>query len=128
MLFVYTALSKLLAPEVFRKAMLNQPLPEAFSLLLVWLLPLAELAVAGLLLLPSLRKWGFATASLLMTGFTGYVSLILWGYFGWVPCSCGGMLEQLSWEQHLGVNLLFWVLSLYGLYTTQKSTTALLKL
>ncbi|WP_224995050.1 MauE/DoxX family redox-associated membrane protein [Cesiribacter sp. SM1] len=127
MLFAYTALSKLLAPEAFRRAMLNQPLPEAFSHQLVWLLPLAELLTAGLLLYPPLQKWGFALATGLMTSFTSYVCLILLGYFDYVPCSCGGMLEQLSWEQHLGVNLLFWALSLYGFYTTLRPNTTLRK-
>jgi putative oxidoreductase len=124
-LFAYTAFSKLLTPEAFRKAMLNQPLPETMSHLLVWLLPLTELAVAGLLLYPPWRRWGFALASGLLTGFTAYTGLILSGYFGYVPCSCGGLLEQLSWEQHLWVNLLFWGLSLCGLaITRQPSATS----
>ncbi|EMR01016.1 MauE/DoxX family redox-associated membrane protein [Cesiribacter andamanensis] len=49
-LFAYTALSKLLAPGVFREALLNQPLPEGLSLSLVWAIPLAELLAVGLLL------------------------------------------------------------------------------
>ncbi|EMR00915.1 MauE/DoxX family redox-associated membrane protein [Cesiribacter andamanensis] len=113
-LFAYTALSKLLAPEVFREALLNQPLPEGLSLSLVWAIPLAELLAVGLLLYAPWRKWGFVLSGGLMLLFTGYVSLVVLGYLGERPCSCGGILERLSWEQHLLVNLLFYTLSLWG--------------
>ena len=116
MLFAYTASSKVQAPDAFYKALLNQPLPPALSSQLVWALPLLELGAAGLLLYPPFRRWGFALSSLLLLGFTGYILLILLNAFGYVPCACGGILEQLSWEQHLLVNLFFWALSLIGLF------------
>lgn len=119
-LFAYTAISKLQDVALFRKAMLNQPLPEALSSQLVWAVPLLELLAVGLLLYRPLQRWGFALASLLMALFTGYVALILLGQFGYIPCSCGGILESLSWEQHLFLNLLFLVLSLSGLALATK--------
>ena len=122
MLFVYTAVSKLQDLEGFRQAMLNQPLPEGLTVPLVWAVPLGELLAAGLLLYRPLQLWGFALASLLMGLFTGYTGLILLGQFSFVPCSCGGMLESLSWEQHLPVNSFFWILSLAGLFLTIKYT------
>jgi putative oxidoreductase len=125
MLFAYTAVSKLQDMEGFQKAMLNQPLPEALSSQLVWALPLGELLAAGLLLYRPLQVWGFTLASLLTGAFTGYALLILLGQFSFIPCSCGGMLESLSWEQHLLVNSLFLILSLGGLYLAlnQKSSS-----
>ncbi len=122
MLFAYTAISKLLEPALYQQAMRNQPLPESFTNLLLWAVPTAELLAVALLFFPILRVWGFALASGLMMAFISYVLLILGGYFSYVPCSCGGMLAQLSWEQHLWVNLLFLSLALYGLYITLKST------
>ena len=116
MLFAYTAVSKLQDMEGFRKAMLNQPLPEWLADQLVWAVPLGELLTAGLLLYQPLQLWGFVLASLLMGAFTGYALLIILEQFPFIPCSCGGMLESLSWEQHLLVNSFFWVLSLSGLY------------
>jgi uncharacterized membrane protein YphA (DoxX/SURF4 family) len=122
MLFAYTAISKLLEPTFYRQAMHNQPLPEPLINLLLWAVPTVELLTVVLLLILPLRGWGFTLASGLMTAFTGYVLLILGGYFDYVPCSCGGILAQLSWEQHLWVNLLFLSLALYGLYITLKPT------
>lgn len=123
-LFAYTAVSKLQDMEGFRKAMLNQPLPEWLADQLAWVVPLAELLAAGLLLYRPLQVWGFVLASLLMGAFTGYALLIILEQFPFIPCSCGGMLESLSWEQHLLVNSLFLILSLSGLFLTlkQKST------
>lgn len=120
MLFAYTAVSKLQDVALFRKTMLNQPLPEYLGSQLVWAVPLLELAAVALLLYRPLRLPGFALASLLMGLFTGYVILILLGQFGYIPCSCGGILESLSWEQHLLLNALFWMLSLWGLLLTIK--------
>lgn len=84
-LFAYTAVSKLQDLALFRKAMLNQPLPEALSSQLVWAVPLLELLAVALLLYRPLRLWGFALGSLLMGLFSGYVALILLGQFGTFP-------------------------------------------
>ena len=123
-LFAYTALSKLQAPDVFLKAMLNQPLPEWLSSPLVWAIPLLEGLAVFLLLYRPLRLWGFLLSSGLMLLFTGYVLLILQGSFGYVPCSCGGMLEGLSWEQHLWVNLFFLAVSLWGFFKSLQIHTS----
>jgi antibiotic biosynthesis monooxygenase (ABM) superfamily enzyme len=125
MLFTFTAVSKLQDMEGFHKAMLNQPLPEWLAVLLVWAVPLGELLAAALLLYPTLQAWGFLLASLLMGAFTGYALLIILGQFSFIPCSCGGMLESLSWEHHLLMNCLFLIFSLGGLYLAlnQKSSS-----
>lgn len=125
MLFAYTAISKLQDMEGFGKAMLNQPLPEWLAGSLVWAVPLGELLAAGLLLYRPLQLWGFVLASLLMSAFTGYALLIILEQFPFIPCSCGGMLESLSWEQHLLANSLFLILSLSGLILTLKQKPTL---
>jgi len=38
-----------------------------------------------------------------MTAFTVYIFLIL-NYSPFVPCSCGGVLEDLGWWEHLWFN------------------------
>lgn len=49
MLFVYTAISKLLDYETFKGQLLSQPLPYFLSSQLVWAIPGIELLTAGLL-------------------------------------------------------------------------------
>ena len=114
LLFAYTAVSKLVDSETFRGQMLNQPLPETISGQLVWAVPLAELVTAGLLIIKPFRLIGLCCALLLMTGFTLYVALVLFHAFERVPCSCGGIMGSLSWEGHLVVNTLFWLMALAG--------------
>jgi putative oxidoreductase len=114
LLFTYTAVSKLLEFDTFKGQMLNQPLPKFLSSQLVWAVPLAELVTAGLLVIKPFRLIGLCCALLLMTGFTLYVALVLFHVFERVPCSCGGIMESLSWEGHLIVNALFWLMALIG--------------
>ena len=127
LLFTYTAVSKLLDFETFRGQMLNQPLPKLLSSQLVWAVPLAELVTAGLLVIKPLRLIGLCCALLLMTGFTLYVALVLFHAFDRVPCSCGGIMESLSWEGHLIVNALFWLMALTGIVLEVRNKSGAIK-
>lgn len=114
LLFTYTAISKVADLETFRQQMHNQPLPVVINSNLVWFLPVMELLTAALLIVRPLRFIGLCCAFILMTVFTGYIALILLEVFGRIPCSCGGILENLSWTEHLVLNTLLWLLSLLG--------------
>lgn len=119
-LFVYTAVSKLLDFETFRYQMKAQPLPGWISSLTVWMLPAIEM-ITGILLIPSnTRLIGLYISLTFMLLFTGYVILALAGAFGTIPCSCGGIIERFSWEDHLAVNLVFTGLSLAGIILYRK--------
>ena len=119
-LFTYTALSKILDVDTFHKQMLNQPLPETLSQNLVWLVPVSEITTSIFLILKPLRLHGFVLAFLLMLAFTLYVSLILANTFAYIPCSCGGILNTLSWEAHLIFNIVFTLLALAGIIIERK--------
>lgn len=123
LLLAYTGLSKLQDLEGFQQALLKQPLPESLHQPLGWLLPLSEVVAALLLVWKPRRPYGWWLAFGLMTAFTLYVGLILSGAFGYVPCSCGGILERMSWEAHLLLNASAWLLSLLGLHASQGSST-----
>ncbi len=107
LLFVYTAVSKITDWEAFEYQISKQPLPEWFNDLLVWVLPIAELTTSLLLLLRPTRKIGMLISFVLMICFTVYVGLAVLNVFGEVPCSCGGVLQSLSWEAHLVFNAVF---------------------
>lgn len=114
LLFVYTAFSKILGASEFRKQMFNQPLPAWVKPVLVYAIPSLELVASILLMIVSVRIWGFVLSSALMITFTIYVGLVLLGQFDYTPCSCGGIVSTLSWRGHLIFNVVFTVLALIG--------------
>lgn len=124
LLFVYTAVSKLSDFETFRGQMKAQPVAGWISSIAVWTLPSVEMITGILLTFSRTRLIGLCISLALMLTFTGYVSLALAGAFGTIPCSCGGIIGSLSWQDHLAVNLVFTGLSLTGIvvFRTQKKT------
>ena len=119
-LFVYAALSKLLAFDIFQRQMLNQVFRPWFDHLLVCLVPLLEIVAVALLLNKKTGYAGLWLSAALMAAFTAYTGLVLLHFWKRVPCSCGGILGHLSWGPHLLFNSLFLALSIWGIYLEQK--------
>lgn len=115
-LFCYTAIAKLMDVAEFERQLESQVLPYWSKGLLLWLIPASELLLCFLLAFPATRLTGFYGSSLLMTLFTGYIGLVVAGYFERTPCSCGGVLRSMSFEVHLVFNFFFLALSLLGIY------------
>ena len=114
LVFTYAALSKLLAFSLFRMQLGLQPLPNWSKPWLLYLLPLGELGVVGLLLAPRTRPGGFLASIILLTLFSGYILLGILHLFGKVPCSCGGIIRGFTWPQHLVFNLLWLGVAIWG--------------
>lgn len=114
-LWVYAAMSKLLNYEQSRMQMMNQVLPASINRILLWVVPFIEMLIAGLLLFHRTRKAGLFLSVILLLLFSGYVLLVMLNVFGRIPCSCGGVISKLNWEQHLVFNLVFLLLALLGL-------------
>ncbi|RZK99282.1 MAG: hypothetical protein EOO89_31245 [Pedobacter sp.] len=74
----------------------------------------AEALAVVLLSFKKLRLAGFLFSAALMVAFTGYILLILTGYFPKRPCSCGGVLASLGWQSHFYFNLFWAVLAITG--------------
>lgn len=115
-LFCYTAIAKLLDIDEFKRQLAGQALPSWAKAPLVWLIPAAELLISVLLIIPVTRLLGFYGSALLMSLFTGYIALVVAGYFDRTPCSCGGVVRSMNFETHLAFNLFFLTLSLTGIY------------
>ena len=113
-LFVYAALSKLLDYEKFKFQLGGSPFVTKYSTLIAWLLPSIELIVSVLLLIKSTRLWGLFGSFFLMLLFTGYIHIML-NYSSYLPCSCGGIISNMSWGQHLIFNIFFTFFSLIGI-------------
>ena len=115
-LFCYTAVTKLMDLAEFKRQLENQVLPAWSTGLLLWLIPGSELLLCILLAFPATRLAGYYGSAFLMLLFTGYIGLVVAGYFDRTPCSCGGVLRSLSFEAHLMFNLFFLTLSILGIY------------
>lgn len=120
LLFVYAAASKLFDFEDFQIQLSQSTVLSAFSYWISRLVPLTELVLAALLAVPRLRFKALLASLSLMTMFTAYIFIVL--YFSpYVPCSCGGILEKMSWNSHLIFNLVFIVCAIPVLLFQRKS-------
>lgn len=103
LLFVYTALNKLDNYSFFQAQLNLYPFIGLFGNTLSWAIPAMELIIAILLLLPAYRTKGLIAALMLLITFTVYLlSMIL--YTPDLPCSCGGVIQSLTWTQHVFFN------------------------
>jgi putative oxidoreductase len=115
LLFMYASVSKFLDFHRFIDQMNNQPLPNSWTPFLVWFIPLVEIAISGLLLFEYTRLLALYASLVLMTVFTIYAGLVLLHFFPYVPCSCGGVIQNLTWPQHLILNFFYTALSILGI-------------
>ena len=115
LLFVYAAISKLLDFENFQVQVGQSPLVSAFASWITWAVPVLELIISLLLSIRKFRIWGLLSAFCLMTIFTVYIFIVL-NYSSFVPCSCGGILEKMSWKVHLFFNIIFLLLAAVAIY------------
>lgn len=116
-LFVYTAVSKVLDINRFISTMSVSPFPfmRIFAPALGWIIPIVEIAIAFFIISSKFQRIGFIASIILLLLFEIYIgSLLLSGLH--LPCSCGGVVSKLSWKQHLVFNLLFIVISIIPLY------------
>ena len=105
-LFVYAATSKLLDFETFQIQLSQSPFLGAYAGIISVLVPGVEILLAGLLIIPRYRLFALLGGFGLMVMFTAYIIIIL-NFSDYIPCSCGGVLENLSWTQHLIFNIVF---------------------
>lgn len=120
LLFAYTGLSKLLDFDNFRSTLDQSPLISNNGAAFVAIaLPLVEIVIAALLLFSRTRLLGLYGSLALMTAFTLYIGYML-SFASRLPCSCGGVLKQMTWNQHLIFNIFFTLLSLAGVVLERK--------
>ena len=115
LLFVYAAFSKLLAFGQFRFVLNRAPLTGNYSTLFAVLIPTIELIIAALLITPGSSNAGLISAISLLMVFTTYLAFMVLTDPN-LPCSCGGVIQQLSWKQHIAFNIFFIVLGIIGIY------------
>ena len=89
--------------DKFKFEMGRSPFIQNMSSFIAYTLPAGELLLSLLLLLKRTRLLGLYLSFALMALFTGYIWLML-NYAYDLPCSCGGIISQLSWYDHLVLN------------------------
>ena len=120
LLFIYTAASKLLAYHDTELNMSKSPIITEFAPVLVWLVPTVEIVISILLLIPKTLLTGLYMFFMIMVMFTVYIICILY-YSSFVPCSCGGVISSLTWNQHLIFNIFFLILSIIAVFLKSRS-------
>lgn len=122
LLFVYAAVSKLLDFENFRVQLGQSPLLGAYAEWIAWIIPLLELLIALALSFSKFRRIALLASYFLMVMFTAYIYIIL-NYSSFIPCSCGGVLEKMSWDEHLLFNVVFILLAVIGIFIESQPHT-----
>ena len=123
-LFTYTAVSKLADYSKFKAVLGESPLIHKGAGTIAWLLPATELIVVLLLFFERTRKAGLYTSLLLLVLFTLYLLYMIL-FVADLPCSCGGVLSKMSWQQHAWFNLFFIGVNVLALIALRKQEEAL---
>jgi uncharacterized membrane protein YphA (DoxX/SURF4 family) len=119
LLFLYTAVYKIIDFANFRAVIGQSPLITRFAPYLAVFVPLAEIVISGLLIFSRWRIIGLCASFALMLLFTFYIVILL-NLHSHLPCSCGGIIQEMSWQQHLVFNIVFLLLALTGISIYKK--------
>ncbi len=118
-LFIYTSVSKILDFEKFQVQISQSPILSPYSHFISYGVIITELVIVGLLITSKIMRMGLLAFCGIMSAFTMYIYLIL-NYTGSVPCSCGGIIESMSWDQHLTFNIACIILAVVAIVITFK--------
>ncbi len=118
LLFIYAAVSKFLDFENFQVQIGQSPLLSVYASWLSWMVPVMELITASALLVPKFRFVALYASLSLMVMFSAYIFIML-NYSDFVPCSCGGILEKMSWNVHLIFNVIFVFLAILAILLSE---------
>ncbi len=113
-LFVYAAANKILDFVNFQIQLAQSPLLTSFAESISYLVPTIEIIISILLVFHRTRLIGLYASFSLMVMFSAYI-IIMINFSPFVPCSCGGILEKMSWNQHLIFNIAFVMLGFLGI-------------
>jgi len=119
MLFMYTAADKLLTIKSFASTLAKSPLIGGYHMIVAWAIPIIEIIISIILIIPSARKTGLQASFLLMTTFTLYLTYMVFSGSK-LPCHCGGVISTMTWQQHIWFNLAFVTLAIFGITISGK--------
>ncbi|HWW40885.1 MauE/DoxX family redox-associated membrane protein [Pedobacter sp.] len=106
LLFVYAALTKVTDYQKFRIELGKSPLLNSYAGIIAVEIPGIELLISLLIATKRFQYYALYFAFSLMVIFSTYIIAIL-KFSPYVPCSCGGILQNMTWNQHLIFNVGF---------------------
>jgi hypothetical protein len=122
-LFSYAAISKLIDYNTFKYQLGRSPYITEIAGFTAWALPVGELIICMLLIFKRTILIGLYLSLFTMLLFTGYIYAMLhFSYFK--PCSCGGILSKMGWEEHFWFNVAFSGLSLVAILLYERKEAA----
>jgi hypothetical protein len=114
-LFASAAYGKVVDHETFSEGLSKVSFIKGTAIYIAWFVPVAELLVVALLIIPGTQRLGFYCFITLIAVFTGYiVAMMLWAEN--LPCHCNLIIEKLSWEGHIWFNAGFMALAVFALW------------
>lgn len=118
-LFAFSSYEKLMDIDRFERDLSKISLIGAFAPVVSWIVPLIELGIVVLLIIPSTLKVGLYAFTCTMGMFTAYIAaMMVWEDN--LPCSCNILLKKLSWSQHIWFNLGVIAFSMLALWLYKK--------
>lgn len=113
-LFLYTGISKIIDHDSFYVTLRKSPLLSNYASIVTWTIPPLEIAIATFLIITRWQYYALYASFALMVLFTLYIGFIL-TFSESLPCSCGGIIQKLSWRDHLLFNLMFIALAIIAI-------------
>jgi hypothetical protein len=119
---LYSSFSKFVDFELFLNKLGKSPLLPASVIAPVGVsVILTEFILPVLLFFRRTEAASYLLICIMMYTFTGYI-IIVWQFSPYVPCSCGGVTEKLSWPQHIILNVLVFAIAFFCYRTESKKT------
>lgn len=106
LLFLYAAVTKIMDYQRFSIELAKSPILNAISKYVSIMVPLTEFIIVMLLLIKRTQYFALYACLCLMAMFSFYILMIL-NFSEYIPCSCGGILENMTWREHFEFNLGF---------------------
>lgn len=103
-LFLYTGISKLLSFNIFQIQLAESPLLKPYVGMVSTVVPITEIIISLLLLQKKTKRLGLYCSLTLLVLFTCYI-IVMFTTYEHLPCTCGGIIQQLSWPAHLILNI-----------------------
>lgn len=118
LLFVYASVSKLTDFENFQVQIGQSPILGEYAGFFSYATIISEIIIVIVLFFKHSRMIGLFASLGMMFTFTFYIYLIL-NFSDSIPCSCGGILEKMDWNEHLIFNLACIVLIIIAINTIE---------
>ena len=110
-LFLFSAYEKIIEHDRFLIGLKKVSLMGQFAEFVAWAVPIIEIIISALLIVPKTHKWGLYGFIGTMVVFSLYIlSMLLLQET--LPCHFNLIIEKLSWSQHLWFNLAFITLAI----------------